>query len=213
MSTIEYIRVSTGKQDMQSQKHILREFAEANRIFVDEYIELEVSSKKNQTERKITELLSKLKKGDLLLVAELSRLGRNMLEVTKLILEFEEKGISFKSVRQPELNTEGINGKLVTILFGYIAETERDFISMRTKQGLAAAKASGKKLGRPKGSRNKKGRVLDAYREQITKYLSMGLPVASIMKIVNNQLDSPLSYNTYNGYIAECGDSNVGEIG
>lgn len=213
MRTLGHIRISTGKQDMRSQRHILLEYAHENKLTIDEFIEIEVSSRKNQGERRISELLGKLQKGDLLLVAELSRLGRNMLEVTKLILEFEEKGIRFKSVRQPELNTEGLNGKLITLLFGYIAETEREFISMRTKQGLAAAKASGKKLGRPKGSRNKKGRVLDAYREQINNYLSMRLPIASIMKIINDQLDRPLSYNTYNGYIAECGDSNVGEIG
>ena len=72
---------------------------------------------------------------------------------------------------------------------------------MRTKQGLEAAKASGKKLGRPKGSVNKKGRAPDPFKEQIQEYVMLGLPVAGIMKIVNNQLEENLSYNTYKYFI------------
>jgi DNA invertase Pin-like site-specific DNA recombinase len=74
-------------------------------------------------------------------------------------------------------------------------------MSIRTKQGLVAAKAQGKKLGRPKGSQNRKGRALDPFREQIIGYKQLGLPVASIMKIVNNQLDTKLSYNAFNQFL------------
>lgn len=201
MRTIGYLRVSTETQDLQKQKHLLLEFAQRERIQIDEFIEVEVSSRKSHSERRIDELFSKVNNGDLILVAELSRLGRNMLETLNLVNSLSEKGISLRFVRQPEINTTGAHGKLIMAIFGYFAEAERDFISLRTKQGLEAAKASGKALGRPKGCRNKKGLALDPFREQIKGYLKLSLPIASIMKIVNNQLEKPLSYNTFSSYI------------
>lgn len=93
--------------------------------------------------------------------------------------------------------------KLLLAIYSYFAESEREFISIRTKQGLIAAKAQGKKLGRPKGSQNRKGRALDPFREQIIEYSKLGLPIASVMKIVNNQLDIKLSYNTFKRFIAD----------
>ena len=73
---------------------------------------------------------------------------------------------------------------------------------MRTKQGLAAARASGKKLGRPKGSRDKE-RVLDPYREQIKEYLHLGLSLSRIRTIVNPQLEKPLSYPSYRYFVRQ----------
>jgi DNA invertase Pin-like site-specific DNA recombinase len=80
MTTIGYIRVSTEQQDLDKQRHLLLDYAHRQQIRIDEFIAVEVSSRKNQQERRITELLEKLQSGDLLIVAELSRLGRNMLE-------------------------------------------------------------------------------------------------------------------------------------
>jgi DNA invertase Pin-like site-specific DNA recombinase len=89
------------------------------------------------------------------LVAEVSRLGRNMFEVIDIVNQLGENGVEVIFVRQPELSTAGPHRKLLLAIYSYFAEAEREFISVRTKQGLAAAKASGKKLGRPKGSRDK----------------------------------------------------------
>jgi len=97
-----------------------------------------------------------LKKDDTLIVAELSRLGRNMLEVMNLISYFNEVGVKMIFIRQPELNTfDNAHGMFMVSIYGYFAQTEREFVSMRTKQGLAAARASGKKLGRQKGQKIK----------------------------------------------------------
>ena len=76
------------------------------------------------------------------------------------------------------------------------------YISMRTKQGLAAARAQGVQLGRPKGSKNKKGRALDAHKGQIKRLLELEVPVGSITKIVNAEIERPVTYNTYRYYIA-----------
>ena len=121
-------------------------------MLIDEFVHAEVSATKSTKERRIDELLQKLAEGDVLLVAELSRLGRNMLQTLNIINELSERGVKITFVRQPELSTTGPHGKLLLAIYSYFAETERAYISLRTKQGLAAAKAKGKQLGRPKGS-------------------------------------------------------------
>lgn len=200
MRVIGYVRVSTDQQDVEKQKHLLLEHAQANRLLIDEFVRAEVSSRKSAKERRIDELLSKLEEGDVLLVAELSRLGRNMLQTLNIINELSELGIQISFVRQPELSTTGPHTKLLMAIYSYFAETEREYISLRTKQGLAAARAKGKILGRPKGSRNKE-RVLDPHRDQILEYLQMGLNLASVMKIINPQLEEPITYNSYRYFV------------
>lgn len=201
MLTVGYIRVSTDEQDLSKQKHLLLEFAQQQRLIIDQFIEAEVSSRKTPKERRIDELLDLLSAGDHLLVAELSRLGRNMLETLNIITTLSERGIRLTFVRQPELSTHGAHGKLLLAIYSYFAEAERDYISLRTKQGLAAAKASGKLLGRPKGSRNKKGSVLSPYAEQIRAYLGLGLSISAIRKLINPLLPSPARYNTYKYFV------------
>jgi DNA invertase Pin-like site-specific DNA recombinase len=200
MKVIGYVRVSTDKQDVEKQKHLLLQYAQSRQLLITEFIHAEVSSQKSTQERRIDELLAKLAEGDTLLVAELSRLGRNMLQTLNIINELSEKEVRIAFVRQPELSTTGQHAKLLLAIYSYFAETEREYISLRTRQGLAAAKVKGKTLGRPQGSRNKE-RVLDPYRQQILGYLKMGLNLAAIMKIINPQLEEPITYNSYRYFV------------
>ena len=87
MTVIGYIRVSTDKQDLEKQRHLLLDYAQTHKLLINEFINVEVSSRKNPQERRIDELRSKLRQGDMLLVTELSRLGRNMLETLNIISE------------------------------------------------------------------------------------------------------------------------------
>lgn len=206
MLTVGYIRVSTDQQDLSKQKHLLLEYAQQQHLMIDRFIEAEVSSRKTPQERRIVELSELLKSGDHLIVAELSRLGRNMLETLNIITALNERGIHITFVRQPELSTNGPHGKLLLAIYSYIAETERDFISMRTRQGLAAAKASGKLLGRPKGSRNKNGFVLSPFADQIVTYRKLGLPVRSIQKLISPLLSRPVTYNTFKYFVRQLHD-------
>lgn len=133
-----YIRVSTEQQSLQNQKHKILEYAQQHKILIDELIELEISSKKSQKERKIDILLDKLKDGDTLICTELSRLGRNMLEILNLVEKFNQHKIKLVFTNQPELSTnqnEALSALLLAI-YGYFAQTEREIISERTKQGL-----------------------------------------------------------------------------
>lgn len=201
MKVIGYIRVSTDDQDLEKQKHLLLEYAQRQSWLINEFIGIEISSRKTPKERRIDELLTKLEADDVLLVAELSRLGRNMLETLNIINEVSQKGIQIVFVRQPELSTMGSHTQLLLAIYSYFAQAEREYISIRTKQGLAAARAQGIQLGRPKGSRNKKGQMLDAFKPQIKELLALKVPVATITKIINPQLAKPLTYNSYRYFI------------
>jgi DNA invertase Pin-like site-specific DNA recombinase len=200
MKVIGYIRVSTDKQDLDKQHHLLLDYAQKQGLRIDEFIQVEISSRKNAKERRIEELVEKLEAGDTLIVAELSRLGRNMLETLNIINQLSESGVKIIFVRQPELSTTGSHAKLLLAIYSYFAEAEREYISLRTKQGLAAAKAQGQQLGRPKGSKNKE-RVLDPHRDQLRKFLQLGLNLAAIRQIINPQLAGPITYNSYKYYV------------
>jgi len=178
-----YIRVSTDKQDNTKQKHLILEYAHVHGFKIDEFIEVEESSRKSAKLRKIEELKNKLNKNDTLIVAELSRLGRNMLEVMNLIQELNDEGVKLVFIRQPELSTfNTAHSKLLLAIYSYFAESEREFISMRTKQGLAAAKASGKKLGRRPGQKVKS--KFDEHKEKIKELLLKEVSITSIHKII-----------------------------
>jgi len=179
-----YIRVSTDKQDNQKQKHLILEYAQENNFKIDEFIEVEESSRKTEKQRRITEMKTKLHVNDTLIVAELSRLGRNMLEVMNLIQELNDNGVKLIFIRQPELSTfNTAHSKLLLAIYSYFAESEREFISMRTKQGLAAAKATGKKLGRRPGQ--KVHSKFDEHVEMIKDLLLKEVSITAIHKILN----------------------------
>lgn len=146
MKVIGYIRVSTDQQDLEKQRHLLLTYSQTHQLLINEFIEAEASSRRDTKVRKIDELLEKLQNGDLLLVAELSRLGRNMLETLNIINTLSKNGIQIIFVRQPELSTLGGHAKLLLAIYSYFAEAEREYISLRTKQGLAAVKMQGKRL-------------------------------------------------------------------
>lgn len=178
-----YVRVSTDKQDNEKQKHLILEYAHANNFKIDEFIEVEISSRKTEKQRRITEMKETLHAEDTLIVAELSRLGRNMLETMNLIQELNDKKVKLIFIRQPELSTfNTAHSKLLLAIYSYFAESEREFISMRTKQGLAAAKATGKKLGRRKGQKVKS--KFDTHVETIKELLLKEVSLTSIHKIV-----------------------------
>jgi len=209
MKVIGYVRVSSDKQDAQKQEHLLLKYAQQQHLQISDFIQIEISSRKTTKARRIDELLARLHQGDVLLVAELSRLGRNMFEVINIINQLGENGVRLVFVRQPELSTTGPHGKLLLAIYSYFAETERDFISVRTQQGLAAARAGGKQLGRPKGSRDKE-RVLDPHRTHIKEYLQLHLPLRRIRTIINPQLGKPIAYNSYRYFVQQ--DSELLEL-
>jgi len=183
MSTMAYLRVSKDTQDVKNQRLAILEFARQEKIKVDHFVELSVSSRKSTGERKIDQLLDELKAGDLLLISELSRMGRSVGEIITTVDTLVKEKVRFIAVKEGiRLNgKQDLQTKVMVTMFGLFAEIERDLISLRTKEALAAAKASGKQLGRPKGTRGKS--KLDGREEEIQKLLALDVSKSSIAKI------------------------------
>ena len=202
--TVAYTRISTDKQDQINQEHRILQYCQTHGIQIDEFVRVEMSSRKSEEKRRIEELKERLREGDTLIVSELSRLGRKMIDVLNLLKWFGDRGVEVVFVNQPELSlVEGAMRDFMIAAYGYFAETEREFVSMRTRAGLEAAKAKGKKLGRPKGAKGKL-KKLDPYRQQIVELIKIGLPVKSIQKFLNSTIEEEgkrIKYTTLKYYI------------
>jgi len=185
MKTVAYLRVSTGSQDLANQKMAVLDYAREKRFTVDRFVEVQASSRKNLAQRGIEELLDSLAAGDRLIVSELSRLGRSLGQVIRIVDELVKQKVRFVAIKEG-IRFEGkqdMQTKVMVTLFGLFAEVERDLISQRTKEGLAAARAKGRLLGRPKGALGRS--KLDGKEEEIRMLLEKTVSKASIAKIVD----------------------------
>lgn len=184
MKTVAYLRISTGSQDLANQKVAVLDYARRQRFTIDRFVEVQASSRKNPAQRGIEELLGTLAEGDRLIVSELSRLGRSLGQVIRIVEELVKRKVLFVAIKEA-IRFEGkqdMQTKVMIALFGLFAEVERDLISERTKEGLAAARAKGRLLGRPKGALGKS--KLDGKEEEIRMLLEKTVSKASIAKIV-----------------------------
>jgi DNA invertase Pin-like site-specific DNA recombinase len=184
MKTVAYLRISTGSQDLANQKLAILDYARQNRFAIDRFVEAQASSRKGRDQRRVEELLGVLAAGDRLVVSELSRLGRSLSQVIQLVDELVKRKVRFTAIKEA-IRFEGkqdMQTKVMVALFGLFAEVERDLISERTKEGLVAARARGRLLGRPKGSRGRS--KLDGKEGEIRMLLEKQVSKASIAKIV-----------------------------
>jgi DNA invertase Pin-like site-specific DNA recombinase len=176
-----YIRVSTHQQSIKSQRDEIQRYCDLNHLVINESIEVEISSRKDVRQRKIDELLERLKSGDILIVTELSRLGRNTGEVIMLIDSFIKKGIEVRILKQNLFikQHDSMNKMLITIL-SMFSEFERDIISQRTKESLQSLKDRGIKLGKQKGTIQSS--IYDKDTNRIVELLSLGLSYNKVIK-------------------------------
>ena len=183
MKTIAYVRVSKDSQDVKNQRLAILEFAQQEKLETTEFIELNVSSRRSPKERQIDRLMAQLEPGDTLVVSELSRMGRSVGEIITTVDALVKQHIRFIAIKEG-IHLDGqpdLQSKVMVTLFGLFAEIERELISMRTKEGLAAARASGKRLGRPKGRLGQS--KLNGKEEEIQRLLSLQVSKSSIAKI------------------------------
>ena len=192
MGAYAYLRVSPDRQETENQRFEILTYTNEKKLGNVEFIEETVSGRKSWKNRKIGELIPKLKKGDILLVSELSRLGRSMLEIMELLSILLRAGVEVHVIKNRQVLKDDLHSKVFAMAFSIAAEIERELISQRTKEALQRRKAEGKPLGRPKGSYSSK---LDQYRDQIEEFLSKGVSISSIAKIIG------VPYGTLWGYL------------
>ena len=169
--TIGYLRVSTADQYLDKNKADILYLANEKKLGTVEWVKEKASGKINWRKRKIAQVIDSLKEGDTILVSELSRLGRSMLECMEILSIALEKKITIYAVKGNWQLDQSIQSKIIAMAFSMAAEIERDLISQRTKEALAARKKQGVKLGRPKGTGKSK---LDQYKPEIEALLTNG---------------------------------------
>lgn len=178
-----YIRVSTDRQTTENQKFEIKNYAKEREIIIDEWIEETISATKKLEQRKFGQLLKKMKKGDTLIVSELSRMGRNLMQIMKILHDCMEKDIQVFTIKERYELGNNINSKVLAFAFGLSAEIERNLISQRTKEALARKKAEGVILGRPIGSKSSTLK-LTGKEEEIKKLLKKKISYSGIGRIL-----------------------------
>lgn len=201
-----YVRVSTQEQSVDSQKNSISRYCTEKKIIVDEWIELEMSSRKSTTLRRIDELLDRLSPNDTVIASELSRLGRSIKETLNTVEVIVNDKLSRLILIKQNLDLNpcdknNVANKVLITIFSMLAELERDFISERTKEGLRARAAKGIKLGKPKGIIQ--ASMYDKDREKIFHLYHLGVP---IQKIITTHLGYG-KYLSLNAFINKLKDS------
>jgi DNA invertase Pin-like site-specific DNA recombinase len=138
-----YIRVSTDKQTTENQRFAILKHADEKSLHIDQWIEETISSTRHFSHRKLGTLISEMKKDDILIVSELSRLGRNLMEVMSILHTLMEKQVKVFTTKERYELGNNINSKVLAFAFSLSAEIERSMISSRTKEALARKKVKG----------------------------------------------------------------------
>jgi DNA invertase Pin-like site-specific DNA recombinase len=189
-----YIRVSTDTQHLENQKHEILTFCESNNLMVDSWVAETISSRKALKDRKLNQILRKIKKGDILITTEITRLGRSLFEVMSILQKCMEKDCQVWTLKENYRLGVDLQSKVLAFAFTISGEIERQMISERTKQSLKRLRDEGKHLGRPYGFSYKK---LKKKHKKIIELLSKGVSKSEIARLMN------CTWQTLHRYIKE----------
>ena len=151
-----YVRVSTDKQSTENQRFEIENYSKAKGFRIERWVDETISGTTSVSDRQLGRLLKQIRKGDTLVTTELSRLGRNLMQVMSFLHQCMERDIIVLTVKERYELGNNINSKILAFAFSLSAEIERNLISQRTKEALARLKKEGHQIGRGKGRRNKK---------------------------------------------------------
>lgn len=174
-----YIRVSTEIQSYEGQRFEIEHWSAQNGIIIDKWVQEKVSGNQRLQKRTLGKLLKQMRKGDILVCTELSRLGRNMMMVMSILNTCSQKGIQIRSIKDNFELSDSLNSKIIAFAFSLAAEIERNLISQRTREALAAKKYAGIKLGRPAGP-SKQRKCFEDHYEMILRNLDNGQTIRQI---------------------------------
>lgn len=176
-----YIRVSTDRQTVENQRFEINKFAAARGLIIDKWVSETVSGTKLAKDRKLGPLLKKMKNGDTLIVSEISRLGRVLMQIMSTLNLCMAKNVAVLTVKDRYELGNNLTSQILAFAFGLSAQIERDLISQRTKEGLARRVAEGQKLGRAVGGKNSRYK-LTGKEPIITKMLADGSSKAAVCR-------------------------------
>ena len=182
--TYGYIRVSSDKQTVENQRFEINNFCKKQEIKIDGWIEETISGTKIYDKRKLEDLLNQVQKDDLIICAELSRLGRNLFKIMEILHICMNKECKVWTIKDNYRLGDDIQSKVLAFAFGLSAEIERNLISQRTKEALALRKSQGVHVGRRFGSKNSLLK-LSSNEEIIQELLALGIPKVLIAKKLN----------------------------
>lgn len=187
-----YIRVSSDKQTVENQRFEINNFCRRQGLKVNAWIEETISGTKAYNKRELGQLLHHVKKGDLIICAELSRLGRNLFMIMEILNICMTKECKVWTIKDNYRLGDDIQSKVLAFAFGLSAEIERNLISQRTKEALARKKAEGVVLGRPKGRKTDPRKHKLYTKKALIKGLQAegisGRQIANICKVNRNTL-------------------------
>ena len=201
-----YIRVSSDKQTVENQRFEINNFCKRNNLSIDGWIEETISGTKAYNKRELGKLLKRVNKDDLIICAELSRLGRNLFMIMEILNICMTKECHFCMEQKAKIYTvkdkfvlgDDIQSKVLAFAFGLSAEIERNLISQRTKEALARKKAEGVTLGRPKGRKSSPEKYKLYGKETLIKELLKAnvskRKIAKLCKVDRNTLDRYIKF-------------------
>lgn len=188
-----YIRVSSDKQTVENQRFEINNFCKRQSMKIDGWIEETISGTKAYNKRELGKLLKRVQQDDLIICAELSRLGRNLFMIMEILNLCMNKECRVWTIKDNYRLGDDIQSKVLAFAFGLSAEIERNLISQRTKEALARKRQEGVVLGRPKGRRSAPNKYrLYAKRNLISEMLKANIAksrIASLCKVDRNTLD------------------------
>ncbi len=193
MSIIGYIRVSSNKQTVEHQRFEIQQFAKRNNIKIDMWVKETISSRQPLHKRQLGQLLNELQANDILISAEISRLGRSLLEVMRILENCLNKNCQVWTIKESYKLGDDIQSKVMAFAFGISAEIERQLISQRTKSSLDNIRAAGKHLGRPLSAQSKKLKMTDNALK-VRRLLDSGMSAYKIAKVMNVQYTTVIRF-------------------
>lgn len=195
-----YIRVSSDKQTVENQRFEINNFCDREDLLIDGWIEETISGTKSYDKRELGRLLKRVEKDDLIICAELSRLGRNLFMIMEILNICMNKECKVWTIKDNYRLGEDIQSKVLAFAFGLSAEIERNLISQRTKEALARLKADGKHIGRSEGVRNVcLNKICSKNHNLILKELERGTSIPCIANKIKVARGTLYRYLAYTG--------------